>query len=323
MYRIEKYNSSYYTQWNAFVKDSKNGTFLFHRDFMEYHADRFEDHSLLVFEREKLLALLPANRVGKELHSHDGLTYGGLVYGSKIKLAQVIKMLQAVLKYLHDTGFDKLYMKLVPLIYHKQPAQEQDYALFLTGAHLVRKDSLCVYGLDLKPKFSKDRNQSIRRGSAHGLKISEDNDFESFWSNILIPNMQQKHDTAPVHSLEEIISLHEKFPENIRQFNVYHEDKIVAGTTIFVTDTVAHPQYISGNADKNKLGSLDYLYQYLINDVFCDKKYFDFGPSNLQQGKRLNTSLMFWKESFGARTVVQDFYEVETKNYKRLDDVLI
>ena len=98
---------------------------------------------------------------------------------------------------------------------------------------------------------------------------------------------------------------------------------IVAGTTVFVTDTVAHPQYISGNANKNELGSLDYLYGFLINTVFPDVHYFDFGISNEQQGLKLNQGLVFWKESFGARTVVQDFYEVDTKNYPLLNNVII
>ena len=112
-------------------------------------------------------------------------------------------------------------------------------------------------------------------------------------------------------------------PQNIRHFNVYHNDTIVAGTTVFVTDTVAHPQYISGNTDKNELGSLDYLYDYLINTVFPGIRYFDFGISNEQQGRKLNHGLVFWKESFGARTFVQDFYEVNTANYHLLNDVII
>ncbi len=323
MYRIEKYSNSFFSTWNNFIETSKNGTFLFHRDFMEYHADRFEDYSLLVFENDKLLAVLPANRIGDEVHSHDGLTYGGLVYNEKIKLVQVIKVLQAVLKYLHEINILKLYLKLVPPIYHKLPAQEQDYALFVAGAKLVRKDSLCVYDNYVKPNFSKDRKQSVRRGIENNLLITEEPDFDIFWNKILIPNMKAKHQVAPVHSVEEIKELHASFPQNVRQFNVYHNNAIVAGTTVFVTDTVAHPQYISGNNEKNKLGSLDYLYYHLITCVYPDKKFFDFGPSNLEQGRKLNENLVFWKESFGARTITQDFYEVETRNYKLLDKVLI
>ncbi|HQW68620.1 MAG TPA: hypothetical protein PLH25_03065, partial [Flavobacterium sp.] len=79
-YTIKKYNSEYFTIWNAFVSSSSNATFLFHRDFMEYHSDRFEDYSLLVFEDEKLISIFPANRVENTVFSHQGLTYGGFVF---------------------------------------------------------------------------------------------------------------------------------------------------------------------------------------------------------------------------------------------------
>jgi hypothetical protein len=55
----------------------------------------------------------------------------------------------------------------------------------------------------------------------------------------------------------------------------------------------------------------------------CDKNYFDFGISNESQGTKINEGLLFWRESFGAKTVVQNFYEVETKNYSLLETVLI
>jgi hypothetical protein len=68
---------------------------------------------------------------------------------------------------------------------------------------------------------------------------------------------------------------------------------------------------------------LDFLYHELITKTFKDKNYFDFGTSNENQGKNLNSGLNFWKESFGASTITQDFYEVETSNFNLLNDVLI
>jgi len=321
-YRIEVYNSSYKAEWDACVEAAKNGTFLHYRDFMEYHSDRFDNFSLMVFQGDKVVAVLPANRVGDELYSHQGLTYGGLIYGPKVKLANIVMMVQAILKFLHNLNIFKLHFKSIPTIYHKQPAQEAEYALFTAGAGLVRRDSLFVFEYAAKPIISKDRKQCIRKGKNNKLEVIEDNDFDIFWNEILIPNMSFKHGVNPVHSLQEIRLLHARFPENIRQFNVYHNGKIVAGTTMFVTDTVAHPQHISGNADKNKLGSLDFLYNYLLNE-FSSKKYFDFGPANQSQGKQLNANLAFWKETFGARVMVQDFYEVETANYSMLKNVLV
>ena len=53
-YTVKKYQENDYEIWNAFIGQAKNATFLFHRDFMEYHKDRFEDFSLVIFEDEKL-----------------------------------------------------------------------------------------------------------------------------------------------------------------------------------------------------------------------------------------------------------------------------
>lgn len=322
-FSVKKYNVSYYQIWNNFVTESKNGTFLFHRDFMEYHSDRFEDFSLLVFdEKDKLLCVLPANRVGNQIYSHQGLTYGGLVY-NEVKLAKVIAVFKEVLLFLNSEGLEKIQIKSIPSIYHKKPAEELLYALFLTEAKLVRRDAMASIDLSQKSSITKGRLEGVLKGEKNGLKIVEEANFKTFWDEILIPNLLKKHNAKPVHSVDEIEFLYSKFPKSIRQFNVYKEDKIVAGTTFFVTENVAHAQYISANDDKNELGSLDFLFHYLITQVFADKKFFDFGISNENQGKNLNNGLSFWKESFGASTIVQDFYELPTSNYNLLENVIL
>jgi len=322
-FTVKPYQSADAAIWNDFVTRSKNGTFLFDRGFMDYHADRFEDMSLMVFDGAKLVALFPLHKKGNVAQSHWGLTYGGLVCDRKFKLKQVLFALKAVLGFLSDTGIEALQVKTIPAIYNQYPSDELLYALFVSDARLFRRDSLSVIDLRKPFSISKTRRESIRRGEKNGLEIREDGDLALFWDEILIPNLANKHQVKPVHSLDEIRLLQERFPENIRHFNVYKKDKIVAGTTVFVTDTVAHPQYISGNQDKNELGSLDFLYHFLISDVFRDKPFFDFGISNEEGGKKLNEGLVFWKESFGASTITQDFYEVCTKNHHLLDNVLI
>ena len=320
---VKQYHESNYKQWNAFVGQAKNATFLFHRDFMEYHKERFEDYSLMVFENEKLVAILPANRAQDTVFSHQGLTYGGLVYNEQIKLSDVLAIFQSVLFFLNRNAIEKLHLKTIPFIYHTKPAQEIEYALFLAEAQLVRRDSLSVIDLSKENPISKIRKRGIQKGINNGLIIKEVTDFEPFWNEILIPNLDLKHNAKPVHSLTEIIKLKTLFPENIRQFNVYFNDKIVAGTTIFESENVAHCQYISKFEGAENLGSLDFLYSFLIKEIFAKKPFFDFGISNEAQGKKLNEGLSYWKESFGASTVVHDFYEVKTINYKAFETVLI
>ena len=322
-YTIKQYESKDYESWNSFVGKAKNGTFLFHRDFMEYHNDRFRDYSLIVLDNEKWVAVLPANVVGNEVFSHQGLTYGGLVYNEKLKLAAVIETFKSILSFLNDNKIEQLQLKLIPSIYHQKPAEELNYALFLADAKLVRRDSLAVIDLSKPYTISKTRKECIRRGIKNNLVIKEELNFKLFWDVVLEPNLDKKHQAKPVHSIAEIEMLQQKFPSNIRHFNVYQGDKIVAGTTIFISENVAHPQYVSGMNNKNELGSLDFLYHHLITAVFKDKRFFDFGISNEEQGKKLNEGLVFWKESFGASTIVQDFYEVKTSKYNVLDTVLI
>lgn len=323
-YTIRKYQSSDYSVWNEFVAKAKNATFLFHRDFMEYHQDRFEDFSLLVFdEKNHLKAILPANKVGNILYSHQGLTYGGLVLSQQIKLQEVIKILHSIFKFLNENVISLLQLKQLPTIYHESPSDEIEYLSFILNAKLIRRDSLSVINLETDFEFSSSRVEGIKRGADFSLEFKEENDLTSFWNEILIPNLIKKHQAKPVHSLEEITFLKAKFPNNIRQFNVYNNGKIIAGTTVFESDFVAHSQYISADDSKNTNGSLDFLYNKLITYTFRNKKYFDFGISNENQGQNINQGLLFWKEGFGARTIAQNFYEIETKNYKLLENILI
>ena len=79
MFEIVRYTPGHIAEWNQFVEASKNGTFLFDRRYMDYHADRFNDFSLMFYLGSRLLAVLPAHVVGDTLCSHNGLTYGGLL----------------------------------------------------------------------------------------------------------------------------------------------------------------------------------------------------------------------------------------------------
>ena len=321
-YTIKKYQTKDFDVWNNFIAEAKNATFLFHRNFMEYHSSRFEDFSLLIFENEILKSVLPANIFKNQVFSHQGLTYGGLVLKEKVKLKEVILMFKEILFFLHKNEIEQLQIKQIPSVYCKVFSDELEYILFLTNAEIYRKDTLSVINLNQKVNYSETRKQGINKGKRNDLIIKEENNFEVFWDKILIPNLKTKHNAAPVHSIDEMEKLALLF-KNIRQFNVYHQEEIVAGTTIFETEKVAHVQYISVDKTKSDLGILDFLFDYLISDVFQDKAFFDFGTSNENNGKNLNAGLSFWKESFGARTVVQNFYEVKTENYKLLDNVLI
>ena len=289
---------------------------------MDYHQDRFEDFSLMVFEKDKLVALVPANRVGNEIHSHQGLSYGGILLQQNSGFAEVLQVFKSTLSYLVKMSVEFLHLKLVPKIYHKLPSDEIDYLLFLINAKLTRRDLSETICLNKKNGISSNRKRGLKKAHKNRLFVNETETFDDFWNHVLIPNLQRKFGISPVHSLEEIKSLKSKFPRQIRQFNVYNDLEVVAGVTIFETEMVAHAQYISADENKQLLGSLDIAFDYLINEVYKNKPYFDFGISNEQQGKIINLGLLSWKESFGGSPIIHDFYEIQTSNYSLLDDVL-
>jgi hypothetical protein len=313
MIHIELYESSYRIIWNDFVRSSKNGTFLLDRGYMEYHADRFKDHSLLFFDDRHLVAILPANLVHDTLISHGGLTYGGLITDKKMTMPLMMGIFDKLQSYSLELGILRLIYKSIPHIYHRLPAEEDAYALFVYQAHLYRRDvSSTIDRLNMLP-FTKGRRGCIKKAYANGIVVQKSNDFEMFMQ-IDEQHLISKHNKKPVHTAAEIKLLSERFPENIQLFGAYREGMMLGGIILYVSDNVAHAQYIAATVEGKLLSALDAILDYLINDRFHSKRYFDFGISTDQNGRLLDSNLIANKESFGARATVYDFYEWSFKS---------
>jgi len=323
-YLVKKYSKEDKQVWNGFISEAKNATFLFDRDFMDYHSDRFEDYSLLIYKNEKLIALLPTNSVKEKVFSHKGLSYGGFILGKRISFKDTIDVIKETLSYLASQNIVSLELKLMPRMYLKSSCDDIDYALFKLKATLTRRDiSMTRDNLNPLPIISSNRKRGIKKGLKNNLIIKEETDFKGFWNDVLSPNLRKNHNVDPVHSLQEIQHLKHHFPSKIRQFNVYNDRFIVAGVTIFETDMVAHAQYISANTEGQQLGSLDVLFEHLLNTIFNRKKYFDFGISNENKGQQVNLGLLTWKESFGTIPILHEFYDIPTANYELLNDLFL
>lgn len=318
-YKVVPYTADKKEEWNQFVATAKNATFLFDRNFMDYHNDRFDDFSLMIYREEVLYAMLPAHRIGAKAFSHNGLTYGSFILQDSATLLNAFEAFKCMLHYVYEKGIETLDIKVIPTFYNRMPSDELDYFLYQMKARCTKKDVLMLIDYGHQLRFQKNRREGINKAKRNGLEVRVDQNYEGFWNEVLIPNLANKHGVAPVHSLEEIQLLAARFPENIHQVSVYHEGKIVAGTTIFLTHTTVHPQYVSGNSDKNGLGSLDLAYDFAINHFKEGRRYFDFNISSEENGTILNQGLLFWKETCGARTFTADNYSIETASYKSLN----
>ena len=140
MITVKRYHIEDNQKWDAFVDASKNGTFMLKRGYMDYHSDRFTDHSMMFYDSDKLVAVLPASQHDTELRSHGGLTYGGLITSTDIRVQQVLEIFMAIKDYMKEQGISSLLHKRVPEIYYRYPSDENLYALYRIGANLVRRD---------------------------------------------------------------------------------------------------------------------------------------------------------------------------------------
>ncbi|MBQ7421132.1 MAG: GNAT family N-acetyltransferase [Prevotella sp.] len=309
MFEIRRYAPEYSAAWNSFVARSKNGTFLFDRRYMDYHADRFCDYSLMIYRKNRIFALLPANEQGNVLHSHQGLTYGGLLLDGKATTGEVCELFRLLNNYLRERGFNRIVYKAIPYIYHQQPAQEDLYALTnVCQARIVARHISSTIVMNKRQKFAESRRSGLRKALNNGITARESGDLNTFWT-ILSNNLHRKYGSVPVHSAEEMELLKSRFPDNIKLFMAYQGDIALGGALLYVTPQVVHTQYISASPEGKNAGALDLLFNYLLNDVYTDYHYFDFGKSSNGDGHELNAPLIFQKEGFGGRGVCYDWYE--------------
>ena len=309
MIDIQRYTADRADEWNQFVAASKNGTFLFDRGFMDYHSDRFCDHSLLVYRGRRLYALLPANEKDNTLVSHGGLTYGGLIMDNRCSAKGILESFLAINDYLRQQGFLNVVYKAVPWIYHQLPAEEDLYALTsVCHAHLTIRDISSAIVASHRQKFTEARRSGLRKALKAGLKVCESDDVDAFW-NILNDNLTKKYAVHPVHTVDELRLLRSRFPNQIKLWLVFDGNTPLGGTLLFLTPQVLHTQYISATTYGKQIGAIDLLFDHLINNIYKDYPYIDFGKSTVSDSADLNEQLIFQKEGFGARAVCYDTYE--------------
>lgn len=310
MIEIKVYSPTLANEWNRFIDESKNGTFLHKREYMDYHSDRFTDCSLVAYSKGKIIALLPANRKGNTLYSHQGLTYGGWITPLKhFNAVNMLGIFEAMKHSLSQMGITEIIYKPSPHIYHAYPSEEDLYAIFRHGGNIVETNVASVLPLSAPLEFNYTYRKAVNTAIGHNITIDECESFAEYWT-LLEQLLQEKYDTTPVHTLQEIELLKARFPQNIRLFTASAEGKILAGVVMYVTDTVAHAQYIASNDEGRKKGALPMLFNHLIKCVFADKKHFDFGTSNENHGQYLNEGLILQKSHLGGRAIVYNTYKI-------------
>jgi hypothetical protein len=309
MFDIIRYTPEKASEWNTFVEHSKNGTFLFLRGYMDYHSDRFADHSLMFYLQGRLYALMPANEEGEVFCTHRGLTYGGLVMDSKTTAAATVELFRELNDYLRTQGFRHVLYKCIPWMYHQMAAEEDLYAMVRTcNVRLQERDLGTVITQRNTIRWERVRRRALKRAVETGITVEVSNDFEGFW-DVLCDNLARTYNSKPVHTLSEIELLHSRFPENIVLYVARKDGEILAGIVVYVSAQVVRAQYSSASPLGKQLGAIDIIYDRIINNDYRHLPYFEFGTSALGNTNIINETLVFQKEGFGGRGICFDRYE--------------
>lgn len=313
---IKRYSDEIRNDWNKYIYASKTPLFLLDRNYMEYHKDRFVDHSLIFYNKdEKIIGLLPANEDNGSFISHGGLTFGGFITDTDTKQTTVLLCFAALKEYLKENGFSELIYKPIPYIFHVQPAEEDRYSLYRIGAKLTEVAASTVIDLKNPVKMAKGRRAQISRAKREGvdIKILDSKlDYDRF---IDLENevLETKHGVKAVHTSDELFSLHLKFPQKIKLYGAFVNKKMIAGTVIYDYNLSIHTQYMATDSIGRTIGALDLLINSIINNYCNSKKTLDFGISTEDHGNILNEGLISQKEGFGGRTVTYERWTLQIK----------
>lgn len=318
-FSIKRYTPADEPLWNNVVDNGgvRQASFLFNRQYMNYHSDRFRDLSLMVVDHhERILALFPANASrcdDKVVESHGGLTYGGLLLSPHLTATLTGQVLQSIIDWYKEQEFTSLIYKPVPHHYADYPCEEDLYWLFRHNAQLQARLIASVVDLAQPYAFSTLRRRKAKKAERAGLKMVEDAAYLPAYWQVLEGVLNTRHDAKPVHTLPEMQLLMQRFPHNIRLFVAADEatNQVQAGCVLYVTRHVVHVQYIAAPDAGCASGALDWLFAQLLSQaaqLFVGVRYFDFGTCNEQGGRYLNEGLIFQKEGFGGRAICYDTY---------------
>lgn len=311
-FNVKRYQSTDNKEWDTFVRKNIHVSFLFRRDFMEYHKDRFVDFSLMVYNAHELVGICPFHIINEEVFSHQGLTYGGLLFDVNFSVLKIKNAIASIFTFLKKFNIEYLNIKNLPSFYGN-PHSDKLVEVFRNSEAQVYK-SLRVLAIDYSEPFNihKTKLKNFRKNTAKGFIIEETSDFSIFWNKVLIPRLYQKHNVKPVHTLDEIKLLNSKFPEQIKQFNIALDDEILAGITIFDKGNVVRSQYGATSKRGEKERALEYLFLHLIYKYKEEgKQFFSMGTVTDNNELGYNPGLLKQKEELGCSTYLQDFYRLK------------
>jgi len=306
--------------WKRFVYESQNGTLFHDLDFLAYHpSSRFRSVQLLFRDKGNLCAIFPAVEVKqggqrKTLSSHPGASHGGLAIAKGLGAEEVYGLVSKLVNWAKEEGYGRIEMTLPPGIYAADPNQHLDFALYLAGFRILRRQLSGV--VPLLPPYPQITNSALRmatKARRSGVEVresrSDERDYRAFY-DILVEN-RAKHGAAPTHTWEEMDRLRRLIPDQLVLFTAEFNGQPIAGALLFVlNERVVLNFYLAHRWEYQEYRATNLLFHETIQWAKAKGfRYLDMGTSML--GEEPHWSLVDFKERFGARGFLKDTFELE------------
>jgi len=279
---------------------------------MDYHSDRFVDFSLMVKKENDIVAVLPANKSTDELISHQGLTYGGLITRKGLDVESIKAVVNALLTFLKDAGFKFIEIRELPTFYQCDLSHYVLNALIDDTTTIIGANKVLAIDYNKPLSIHKTKLKHYRKNKDKGFEIKEEDNFDEFWNQVLVPRLKDRHNTKPVHTLQEISLLKSRFNDGIKQFNIYLKGQILAGITIFDKGQIVKSQYGATTALGETERALEYLFIDLIHKYKAEgKSFFSMGTiMDKSYPEGYNIGLMRQKIELGCKEYKQNILRI-------------
>ena len=318
MFEIYRYTDSDQSSWDDFVLNANNGTLFHLRSFLNYHPyDRFFDHSLLVNKKGKIFSVFPAAEQeidgNRYLVSHPGSSVGSFVVNEDLSIADSIDLVKSLITYSRKLKFDGIRITLPPNLYQRRLSNYMDFSFLKNNFNYLKREITSILYLEnslelTTQKFRPSHVRSIKKAREKGVVIRRSKDFQSFF-NILEKNLKIRHNVSPTHTVEELMKIHDLFPDRCNLFGAFIDDRMIAGVVNFIINSeVVLAFYISHNEEHKEKRPVNLLFYHIFEwAIKSNYKIYDFGIFTVNENP--NMGLGRFKENFGASGIFRDTIE--------------
>jgi Acetyltransferase (GNAT) domain len=313
-WKIRPYRQGDSAAWKAFLAGSNNGTLFHDLDFLDYHPPGKYDYRHLIALRGNCIEALVPGGVSEDgiFVSVAGASIGGPVVKKSITVGACLDLVEALQLYAKSAGWRGIDITLPPPIYHDEPDQKIEFALYRSGFELVDRSMPLLMPLDQKDHdhyqrlFRQSQRSYVRACRQKGVVVREAG-VEALGEFLeLFAETYARLQAPPTHTPHDIETLFYRLPTRLRIWSAKLEGKTIASALLFVLNhNICTTFYICDCASHREFHGVTVLLAE-VADVLARRgfRYIDLGPS--ASSAHFNQGVVNFKESLGARAFCRD-----------------